>query len=241
MRKSFIIGYIGYFIVILLVSIGCAGFRFVNHYFDIPTLVYLLLTIILSLLLTNSFGDFKNCIRLGLRKQYSCSMLELKRAESVLHMLTKVFILFAVLYALFNQIALLYNMSDPSALGPALSLTLVGILYACCGLLFLLPLKATVRLSMIAYGLDSTGIETANAQDNAQTAYYLLRSKGLTDRETEVTRLCCQSMTNKEIATQLYISEATVKKHMTHILEKLGLERREQLAEYLTELISPQS
>ncbi|MBR1931717.1 MAG: helix-turn-helix transcriptional regulator [Lachnospiraceae bacterium] len=94
---------------------------------------------------------------------------------------------------------------------------------------------------MIAYGLDSTGIETANAQDNAQTAYYLLRSKGLTDRETEVTRLCCQSMTNKEIATQLYISEATVKKHMTHILEKLGLERREQLAEYLTELISPQS
>ncbi|MFL5588306.1 MAG: response regulator transcription factor [Ktedonobacteraceae bacterium] len=49
---------------------------------------------------------------------------------------------------------------------------------------------------------------------------------GLTEREREVLRLIVQGRTNSEIATELIISEATVKTHINHIFAKLGLATR---------------
>jgi LuxR family maltose regulon positive regulatory protein len=48
----------------------------------------------------------------------------------------------------------------------------------------------------------------------------------LTRREREVFRLLAQGLTNREIARALYISEATVKVHVRHILEKIGARSR---------------
>ena len=45
---------------------------------------------------------------------------------------------------------------------------------------------------------------------------------GLTEREREVLRLIVQGRSNSEIATELIISEATVKTHINHIFAKLG-------------------
>jgi ATP/maltotriose-dependent transcriptional regulator MalT len=49
---------------------------------------------------------------------------------------------------------------------------------------------------------------------------------GLTRREGEVYGLLEEGRSNREIATRLYISEATVKVHVRHILEKLGVRSR---------------
>ena len=38
-----------------------------------------------------------------------------------------------------------------------------------------------------------------------------------------------RGLSNKEIAIELYISEATVKKHLTNIFQKLGIEGREEI------------
>jgi DNA-binding NarL/FixJ family response regulator len=51
---------------------------------------------------------------------------------------------------------------------------------------------------------------------------------GLSERELEVAALISDGLSNKEISTALKISEPTVKKHVGHILEKLGLEDRLQ-------------
>ncbi len=48
----------------------------------------------------------------------------------------------------------------------------------------------------------------------------------LTTRELEVLKLVAQGMSNKEIASELYISENTVKNHVRNILEKLHLHSR---------------
>lgn len=54
----------------------------------------------------------------------------------------------------------------------------------------------------------------------------------LTDREAEVLALLARGKSNKEISTDLGISEQTVKSHVSHILKKLGLPSRTHAAIY---------
>lgn len=57
----------------------------------------------------------------------------------------------------------------------------------------------------------------------------------ITAREIEVLRLIAQGATNREIATQLVISEGTVKNHISNLLGRLGLRDRTQAAIYARE------
>jgi DNA-binding NarL/FixJ family response regulator len=50
----------------------------------------------------------------------------------------------------------------------------------------------------------------------------------LTSREHEVLQLLAQGLSNAEIGTQLYISETTVKTHVTRVLQKLEVRDRAQ-------------
>jgi DNA-binding NarL/FixJ family response regulator len=57
----------------------------------------------------------------------------------------------------------------------------------------------------------------------------------LTRREEEVASLVARGLTNRQIATELVISEHTVATHLRRILKKVGLHSRTQLAAWMTE------
>jgi NarL family two-component system response regulator LiaR len=54
----------------------------------------------------------------------------------------------------------------------------------------------------------------------------------LTDREVEVLKLLARGLGNKEIGEKLFISDATARTHVSHILAKLNLTNRTQAALY---------
>jgi len=61
----------------------------------------------------------------------------------------------------------------------------------------------------------------------------------LTDRERGVLDLIGQGLTNREIGERMALSEATVKRHVSQLLSKLGMHRRTQVAVLATELRDP--
>ncbi len=54
----------------------------------------------------------------------------------------------------------------------------------------------------------------------------------LSDRELEVVRLVAEGLSNKEISSRLKLSDKTVKNHISHILAKMNLTARTQVAVY---------
>lgn len=52
----------------------------------------------------------------------------------------------------------------------------------------------------------------------------------LTPRETDVVRLIAEGLSNQQIAERLFLSNGTVRNHISTILEKTGLEHRTQIA-----------
>ncbi|MFE0172887.1 response regulator [Streptomyces sp. NPDC059002] len=82
----------------------------------------------------------------------------------------------------------------------------------------LLDPATTARLMRTLRGPDEVTVE----QDD--------RLAGLTERERDILALIGEGLTNRQIGKQLYLSEKTVKNHISRLLAKLGVERRIQAA-----------
>ena len=82
-------------------------------------------------------------------------------------------------------------------------------------------------------GLHGEGDRRADLQGDAMTgtpASGQASSQELTERERAIVELVAEGMDNKEIAATLFLSEGTVRNHISAILQKLGLKNRTQLA-----------
>lgn len=74
----------------------------------------------------------------------------------------------------------------------------------------------------------SAGAPAVAATGDAASAQDHLAAAGLTERERDVIRLLAEGQSNAEIARALFLGEATVKTHVSNILQKLGVRDRIQ-------------
>jgi len=63
--------------------------------------------------------------------------------------------------------------------------------------------------------------------------------RSLTEQERTVLDLIGEGLTNRQIADKMFLAEKTVKNYVSHLLAKLGLERRTQAAVLASKLTSP--
>ena len=71
--------------------------------------------------------------------------------------------------------------------------------------------------------------QDAQKESTRQVNYEHFLEIGLTKREAEIAILMSKGLSNREISEEFVISEATVKKHVSNIFEKTGIEKREQI------------
>jgi DNA-binding NarL/FixJ family response regulator len=67
-----------------------------------------------------------------------------------------------------------------------------------------------------------------NAQPNREASALVRRLSSLTPQQVRVLMMLSQGLLNKQIAYELTVSEATIKAHVSAILQKLGVESRTQ-------------
>lgn len=84
--------------------------------------------------------------------------------------------------------------------------------------------EVLARAAELSIGTGSRGGTASPAARNESAL------KGLSAREVDVVRAIADGMTNAEVAATLFMSEGTVRNHISSILAKLGLRNRTQIA-----------
>ena len=94
--------------------------------------------------------------------------------------------------------------------------------------------QGQVELHPDAAGLLMTHVTSPAGEDEANGSSHQEAAQldKLTRREQEVLQLIASGMNNREISEALYITEKTVKTHVSHLLDKLGVADRTQAAIY---------
>ena len=95
-------------------------------------------------------------------------------------------------------------------------------------------LQTAQRLGMNQLYDEVIASQTGLPPDPVLTRAQLEPAEPLTPREREVAELVAQGLTNRMIAARLYLSERTAQNHVQHILTKLDLSNRSQIAVWIT-------
>ena len=177
---------------------------------------------------------FRGFARVFARKGKGCSRMELRRSVGAVQCVEKAAVVACIITFLMNIMDMFAGGFSITVLKNAGNLLIVmmsgDILFTAVLILLLMPVKFRLERMLISYMEEPQDSEAERAEADGQRVYFGLRAMGLTDRESEVARLAAGGMSNREIGKELYIAEGTVKKHMTHILEKAGCADREALA-----------
>ena len=128
------------------------------------------------------------------------------------------------------KVVMLAPTCDPRAIDSALSM---GVSAYCMKSAEPDDLMAAIRQSFeqsiflaASRGVKTNGVETAEATRQVR------RIGGLTKRETEILRLVAEGYSNSQVAEALWVTEQTVKFHLSNIYKKLNVANRTEASRW---------
>jgi len=101
-----------------------------------------------------------------------------------------------------------------------------------------IDLSSALRQALEVTVFSAIGLPEKTAQEDA------VKAAGLTERETTILKALARGLSNEAIGKELWVSEHTVKFHLTNIYRKLDVKHRTEAARYAYEhglIDSPQS
>lgn len=93
----------------------------------------------------------------------------------------------------------------------------------------LIELVIIMDVIVIVYLVKVDPLRIRDANTDVKRLQILSERFGLTERESDVMAMICQGKSNPQIAEELYISESTVKRHLTSIYHKTDTTSRYEL------------
>ena len=112
---------------------------------------------------------------------------------------------------------------------------LVAILFAVFGIWLGLritrrreTIRETVVVREVLVPAEAPALESQVSNARPGLPGNIVQTLGITARELEILTLIARGLSNREIATQLFVSENTVKTHCARAFDKLGAKRRTQ-------------
>ncbi|MCM1216402.1 MAG: helix-turn-helix transcriptional regulator [Lachnospiraceae bacterium] len=221
-----------FFLFCMFNVVATAGASGLREYADFPSIGPILLFTAVVLWLGGMGKDFLNGLQLAFSRQEKCSRIKLQRACNVMKYTRTLIFLEAAAQVCVGLVDFMYHADAWPIItyGPCVAIILLSIMYASIIAVLLTIFIAKLENMLASYMEEPEADLTV---EEAQTIYFKLRAMGLTDREAEVARLVSCNLTNREIGQMLYISDTTVKKHITHILEKTALTDREELTKMI--------
>lgn len=101
----------------------------------------------------------------------------------------------------------------------------LGVALAVVFVLYMRVKDETVQKSTVGKAIQK-GVENRSYEEIYADFLCACEGRGLSERELEVAWLLYRGRTNRQIGEELFIAETTVKKHVTHIYQKLEVYSR---------------
>ena len=97
-------------------------------------------------------------------------------------------------------------------------------------------LIATIALVFLIIGFYLNRKNSTPISENLEPDHSKIKELGISDREYEVLVEIAKGLSNKEIGEKLFVSESTIKSHVSNLLVKLDAKRRTQALQRAKEL-----
>lgn len=138
-------------VVLCFVLIQLVNASRISSFVDVTSMAFLVMLVVPILLSAGLLKDLNNAVRLVLGKRKEASMLELKRAKLAVDTMIRTSIYSSIFVTMLELVVLLHNMSDPTYLGPMISMSLLIMLYAMVISLLFIPIRAKLEQRILEY------------------------------------------------------------------------------------------
>ena len=158
-RRDAIVRITGELFLLLLTIftiITTSGISGIVRFFDIPTFFIITASIAIMLLSTKMTTAFFKAFQFFININNTVSVKEIEKALLAVKLVIITACMASALVTVIGGIALLYNMSDPSTLGPSIAVACLSIFYSTIICLCLLPITIKLKLAIIESSNETT-------------------------------------------------------------------------------------